>query len=360
MGTGFNTIIGDHVLISHFVKYDRLTELINAEFHNSNYNEINLMIDAYSMIKSIYRFEPGQFIDRYSIASCIINACAHYRNFFWTRYRVTCKIWVVFSRMEESTKEARAFYPGYETIFDTDINPAMDKVIEDNMEILRILCPYIPDVSFIYSKYEPGLVFGRIASSEHAYNRKGDNIPSIIISKDIWNFQVVSEIPNVYMIRPIKKNGEDLSVLISSKDVLDYYTAIRETKVGSCYIGCQYLSFIMAATRLPERGVKSLHNITSIIKYLNTAISKNYISNSGTVYDIQGLCADLNTVNKCHLKDFEIGLRMDAFSLTRCMFRYMTSPKTDDITMINLHDPDSVKRINEAYFSKVPLDLMSL
>lgn len=360
MNKDYNAIVGDHVLISHFVKYDRLAELINTEFYNSGYGEINLCIDAYSMIKSIYRFDPVQFISQYSIASCIINACAHYRNFFWTRYRVTCKIWIVFSRMEESAKEARAFYPNYQTIFDTDVNPAMDKVIEDNMEILRILCPYIPDVSFIYSAYEPGLVFGRIASSEYAYNGKGNIIPTIIITKDIWNFQVVSEIPNTYIIRPLKKNGEDLSVLINNEDVLSYYTAIRQTKVGANYIGSNYLPFIMAATRFPERGVKSLHNITSIIKYLNNAINQNYISNGKRIYDIPGLCRDLNYVNKCHLKDFEISLRMDAFAINNCMFRYMTSPKVDDINIINLHDPDSVKRINEAYFSKVPLDLMSL
>lgn len=354
------TVVGDHVLISHFVKYDRLAELINAEFHDSGYNEINLFIDAYSMIKSVYKYDPSCFISQYSIASCIINACAHYRNFFWTRYRVTCKIWVVFSRMEESKREARAFYPNYSTIFDTDVNPAMDKIIEDNMEILRILCPYIPDVSFIYSGYEPGLVFGRIASSEYSRDIKGNIIPSIIISKDIWNFQVVAEIPNVYMIRPLKKNGEDLSVLINNEDVLSYYTAIREVKANPYNISSNYLSFIIASTRFPERGMKSLHNITSIVKYLDKAICNNYISNTKRIYDIPGLCKDLNSFNKVNLKDFEIGLRMDAIGFNNCIFRYMTSPRIDDINIINLHDPDSVKRINETYFSKVPLDLMSL
>ena len=360
MGTGYNNIIGDHVLISHFVKYERLEELIKEEFYDSGYEEINLFIDAYSMINSIYGFEPSQFIDRYSIASCIINACAHYRKFFWTRYRVTCKIWIVYSRMEESTREARAFYPNYETIFDTNSNPSMDKIIEDNMEVLRILCPYIPDVSFIYSGYEPGLVFGRIATSEYTYGKNGEIIPNIIISKDVWNMQVVAELSNVYMIRPIKKNGEDLSILMNNQNVLAYYTAIRQTKVNPYNISSNYLSFIISATRFPERGMKSLHNISSIIKYLDNAISNNYISHTRRIYDIQGLCKDLNDFNKVSLKDFEIGLRMEAVGFNRCMFRYMVSPKIDDINIINLHNPDSVKRINESYFSKVPLDLMSL
>ena len=83
------------------------------------------------MVKSVYGINPSQFIDKYSIASCIINACAHYRNFFWTRYRVTCKIWVVFSRMDMSILEANSFYPGYENIFISNSNPEIDDLINE-------------------------------------------------------------------------------------------------------------------------------------------------------------------------------------------------------------------------------------
>ena len=353
--SNFNsTVVGDHILISNYIKYDRLTELINMEFYNSNYNEINLFIDAYSMIKSIYGFDPSRFIDKFSIASCIINACAHYRNFFWTRYKVTCKIWVVFSRMEESIKEARAFYPYYSNVFTTECNPIMDAMIEDNMEILKILCPYIPDVSFIYSKYEPGLVFGKIVDS---------NKPNIIVSKDPWNLQVVGNMHNTYMLRPIKKNGEDLSVLITRRHLMEYYYDLRKIKYQPNDAVCdnpQYISFIIAATKFPERGMKSLHNLSSIIKYINTAIMKLYIPVGQNIYDIEGLCNDLSTANKVNLKSYEIGLRMNAIGYNACMYRYMTSPKADNTEIINLHDPDAVKQINETYFSKVPLDLRSL
>lgn len=354
-----SSVIGDHVLMTNFVRYDRLTELINAEFYNSGYEEINLFIDMYSMVKSIYGFHPSQFIDRFSIASCVINACAHYRNFFWTRYKVTCKIWIVFSRMEQSIMEARAFYPDYGNVFTMESNPEMDKVINDNIQVLEALCPYIPDVMFIHSEYEPGLVFGKIAST-HGLGR-----PNIIISKDIWNLQVVTNSINTYMIRPIKRNGEDLSIIINSKNALSYYEDIRKMKKDSITIdpttvGSGYLSFIMASTRFPERGMKSLHSLSSIIKYLAIAINKLYISVDQLVFDVQGLCNDLNTVNKSKLKDFEIGLRMDAIGYNRCLYRYVMSPKSDNVEIVNLHDPDSIKRINETYFKNVPLDLMSL
>ena len=79
-----------------------------------------------------------------------------------------------------------------------------------------------------------------------------------------------------------------------------------------------------------------------------------------SIFDIPGLCNDLNTVNKSKLNGFEIDLRMNAIGFNACMYRYMMSPSLDNIDIINLHDPDSVKLINEKYFSKVPLDLMSL
>ena len=347
-----NTVVGDQYMISHYIRYERLTELINTEFYNSNYNEINLFIDAYSMIKSVYGLNPSQFIDKFSIASCIINACAHYRKFFWTRYKVTCKIWIVFSRMDCSILEANAFYHGYGNIFTTENNPDMDILISKNMEILNTLCPYIPDVSFIQSGYEPGLAFGNIAS-------KYPNIPNIIVSKDPWNLQVVGNLPNVYMLRPVKRNGEDLSLLINNRNVLQFYTSLRKTDCDISNINSTFISFIIATTRFPERGVKSLHNLSSIIKYLSYAINQNYISND-KVYDIKGLCNDLSTINKVNLKEFEIGLRMNAIGFDPCMYRYMMSPNVDNINIINLHDPNSIKQINETYFSKVPLDLMSL
>ena len=356
----YNNVVGDHILISNFVRYEKLSELINKEFYNSGYEQINLLIDAYSMIKSVYGMNPSQFIDKFSIASCIINACAHYRNFFWTRYKVTCKIWIVFSRMDQSILEARAFYPNYGNIFTMENNPEMDEMIQRNMEILNSLCPYIPDVQFIYSGYEPGLVFASIATSDYGSDKYGQAIPSIIISKDPWNLQVISNVPKTYMIRPIKKNGEDLSILINNTNVLEYYKLLRKTNTEYPPVCQSYLSFIIAATRFPERGMKALHNLSSIIKYLDNAIMNKYIPVINRFFNTEDLCKDLNTVNKVNLKDFEIGLRMNAIGFNNCWLRYTNSPLVDNIGIINLHDPDSVKRINETYFSKVPLDLMSL
>lgn len=350
-------VVGDHILISNYVKYERLQALINNEFQNSNADNINLYIDAYSMIKSILKLDPSQFIDRYSIASCIINACAHYRNFFWTRYRVTCKIWVVFSMMGESINESRRFYPEYGNAFTMNsIDPGMYDLINQNMEILKLLCGYIPDVQFIYSVFEPGVVFGSII-------KENSNIPNIIVSKDPWNLQVIACNKNTYMLRPIKKNGVDLSVLINRFNVIDYYTNIR--KIEGCdtkNIDSSYLPFIIAATRFPERGMKSLHNLGSIIRYLNNAIEDPMVPmlDKQITPDAAWLCETLMSHSICKLKTYEINLRLDAIGFNNCLYRYYISPYCDNIEMINLHDPDSVKRINETYFSKVPLDLMSL
>ena len=148
--------------------------------------------------------------------------------------------------------------------------------------------------------------------------------------------------------------------MINNRNVLQYYVSLRKVDCDVSRINGSYISFIMACTKFPERGMKSLHNLPSIIKYLTNAIDKNYISGIGKVFDIKGLCDDLSKVNKVNLKEFEIGLRMNAMGFDQCMFRYTTSPNVDNINIINLHDPDSIKQINERYFSKVPLDLMSL
>ena len=351
----FNGIVGDHLMIAHYVRYDRLAELINAEFHNSNYNEINLCIDAYSMIKSIYKLQPNQFIDELSIASCIINACAHYRNFFWTRYNVTCKIYVVFSRMEQSIAEAKMFYPNYENIFTTERNPSMDVLIDRNMGVLEELCPYIHDVKFIHTRYEPGLVFGNVAESNKL-------IPTIIVSKDPWVLHVVSAYKNVYVLRPIKSNGMDLSALINNSDLMAYYMEMRKTKVSfydSMFIPSERLPYIIASTNFPERKLPRLHLLPTISKLVTEANYNPHLVGVPVIdvkYFTEELCKSYNV----NLKTFEIECRHNAIGYQPCFIRYIISPMVDNLDMINLHNPDQIKLINERYFSKVPLDLMSL
>lgn len=352
-----NTVVGDHLLISHYIKYDRLTELINKEFYNSGYDKVNLFIDAYSMIKSVYGLKPSQFTDKFSMASCIINACAHYRQFFWSRYKVTTKIWIVYSNMYQSILEANTFCSGYGNIMTSENNPEMDSYIMSNMNVLDIICPYLPDIQYIITGFEPGLIFGQIAKNY-------PDIPNIIVSKDPWNLQVVGNMPNVYMLRPIKRNGEDLSVLISAMNVLEYYVSLRKVdypqdKLRPSEIHPSFISFIMAVTKFPERNMKSIHNLSSILKYLNTTIDKLHVMNQ-PIYDIKGLCESIIKANKVNLKSYEIGLRYNAMAFNPCLFRYFTSTYKTNSEINNLHDPNSLKRLNETYFSKVPLDLMSL
>lgn len=355
MNNNFNGVVGDHLMIAHYVRYERLAELINAEFYNSNYNEINLCIDAYSMIKSIYGLQPYQFIDELSISSCIINACAHYRNFFWTRYNVTCKIYIVFSRMEQSIAEAKMFYPTYENIFTTEPNPSMDALINKNLGVLEELCPYIPDVKFIHSKYEPGLVFGNIATDVSK--------PTIIVSKDPWVLQVTANLFNAYILRPTKNNGQDISILISHKNVISYYLQMRKTNtcavLDPTIISPHHLSYMIAAAGFPERKLGKLHLLRTISNLLIEAICKMYITH-GIIVDIKSFNTEISNVSNIKLKTFDIECRFNAIGFNPCMLRYMMSPMIDNLDMINLHNPDQMKQINERYFSKVPLDLMAL
>lgn len=354
MNNDYSGVVGDHLLISHFIRYNRLLELINAEFYNSNYNEVNVCIDMVSMVKSIYKLSSNSFIDKYSIASAVINACAHYRQFFWSRYRVTCKIWVVYSELQLSTLEARQFVPSYGHMFTNERNPEMDIVIAENIKALSALIPYINDVAFINSQYEPGLVFGKVALSCNG------SIPTFIVSRDPWCLQVVANVPNTYVLRSIKRDNDDLSILIGRNNLMQYYADIRKNNTDMSNLDSSLLSFIIAATRFPERNIKSLYNINSVVKYLSKAIEERYITTDKIIYDITGLCEDLNKLNKAKLNGFEVNLRMQAIGFNQCMYRYTNNPYSDDINIINLHDPSSIKLINEKYFSKVPLDLMAL
>ena len=346
----------------HYVKYDRLWDITNFEFSKSGAEEINLIIDANSIIKSIYGLNPHDFSNEYSIAACIINAAAHYRNFYATRYQVRSNIYIVFSRMEKSISDGKKFSPTYTNFFISGYNVHMEECINKNMDMVKTLCPYLGNVKFIHSLYEPMCVCSRIISEKSVKK----NIPTIIVSKDIMMAQLVDYGYDTHMLYSIKNKVGDESIYIN-KHNLCYWYADMIRKVSKNNLDISVLSqistggfsILLSSTTLPERGLKSIHNVSTICKSLYELSSPD-----SALWEVLLNHAPSNIGSSAHskggLKLFDIRLRWDTIALVPCIARYVSDPISDDIEMINLYDPDGVKKINRDLFANIPLDLMSL
>lgn len=338
------------------VKYKLLVPMINEAYAGSTATDIHIYIDIYSISKILYSsfvdnkdmtIELGEYN---SLASCLINMAAHYRNFFRTRYRVESKIYLVYSKNVPylNNQYVSKYNNGF--LYEFNSKKIVTEFIERNMEILRILVPYLPDIFLIESDFETGVIIYDLMCRQDMKNKDGH----FIISKDIYNYQLVNMKPQTVFLRT-KHN--DQSYYIVRNNLLNTYFTDRKVKTNSKIISPDLLTVLMALTSVKERNINTFLNISRAVNILEKAILEHKILN-GYNHDLEYLW------NNIWEKDFNIAYttfesRFRAIDIQSQHSIFITTPECANIPnfIINKYDPETVKYINNEYFRKNPLDL---
>ncbi len=141
-------------IIGSYVKYDRLSKITYDTYGGSSIasaTELNVFIDLYSIMHSIFSESGQTIIDNYtSITSSIINMVGHYRAFF-RKMNVRTKFFLIFSY--NTCDINRKFLAEYNEVFlkKSEIK-TFRKIADDNFNLMNILCPYLTDIFFIKSE----------------------------------------------------------------------------------------------------------------------------------------------------------------------------------------------------------------
>lgn len=346
------TISPEQIIGSYAVRYRTLAPMINTEYSGCGATTLNLFVDVADMLKTIAR-QPVDSPNPYSITSSIINLCAHYRNFFREYYQTHTRIFLITSIL--TTDLNRKFLPEYnKTVFGD--NPMANSIIKDSIDMLNLLVPYIEDIHFCITNYE----FGVYVYDIIAYDLKEHNFscPGIVITKDIYNYQLVSDDESmVRILRPKKEGKDDTSYIINDKTAIYYYCKNRRVEYINNNINSSLLSFIFAMTRLPERNLKSIHQIPATIKALNQVVESGIVMNQRTTA-IDYLCEQMVKNTNIKIRDpFLIFQRFRAIDIESQYLAYCADSFMKYSGIKNLHDPVTVKEISMKYFKDCPLDL---
>lgn len=347
----------ERLINSNYIRYNKLVEIVTHAFVGSTATEVNIYIDLYSILKSLYSDRTNYIIEDYSsVTSSIINMCAHYREFFRSRYKVESKFFIVYSK--NCPYINKQFYPEYNknNEFKMNSNKMADDMIKNNLELLSTLCPYLPDIHFVQGSFETGVIIYDLICREEVNNRN----PHIVITKDIYNYQLVSMRDNIVILRPKKKDGMDVSYYINNHNLYSEYLKSRKTDYSNipAVLSTGLLSLLMTLSSVTERNIKSLINIRSALKLLNEAVSDYRILN-GHNSDI------LNVYNNLNIEKYNIGAttfehRFKSIDIQFQHIVFINTPECIAISLDNLYDPDNVRAINNKYFKKNPLDLNKL
>ena len=347
------------VLLSYYIRYDTLFELHKQMIETTDTQYVDIYIDLYDMLKSLYTTEL--YANKsFAVVAGIINLCAHYRAFYKTRYRMWARIFLVYGT--ESNSNHRQFM----TTFDYRVDPTtyryneINEVIKSQLELVKILAAYIDDVYFVERSSDFSMF-----TLEKIYEcrRIAPGRSSIIITKNKYMYQIPGLFLNqpVYLLRPTKYKGVDNSIIVRSNTAItSYYKELTGDKLIAklVKINPELLSLIFTIHGCKHVNIAPLTNISRTINFIYDAIENNRIINAHQS-DTDYLYKSLKIGDLIDGATFEY--RFKSLDILYQFMIYSNSIEAKDNTwFINLRDPDTVRNINNKYFANNPLDLNNL
>lgn len=356
------------VILSNYIKFNRLNELCSAIFSyedKNNIKTIDIYIDLYSVLSSLYNgsYDPALDKDDFSIAAGIINMIAHYRSFFRSN-NIDTRFFFVYSDIWSIDKTKLVPEYDFDMKFKMDNNPEIYNLIHQNLNIVIEMVKYINNSALLYSSIADTsvliyyLMIGGIDYCPNNYK--------IIITKDIVVNQVCAYVPKTVIFRPKKYNGEDASYFVSALNGGLYNnlaTVFKNKYQDPGLVSAGLYSFVLAATKVPNRGIKSLIGYKTLMNELNTLFgndSSNQALNSYN-YNVKYICKHLSANLYIKLQHGNINGRFSAIDAIKGYDEYITRPEKSIYRGIqNLYDPNGLHQIDTEYFSNWHLNFENM
>lgn len=347
------------VLFGSFIKYERLYEMSKHSICNvNNCNEINVYIDVYSLMKSLYSRGSNLLIkDKYVIVSCLINLAIHIRAYFETRHQLASKIFIVYGGARPKEAFVNCYYYNRKNIIMEDSNFILQDTIKDNLEILKVLCPYLHDIFYVidYSN-EFSVLVSHLIDLDQFHN------PNIIYSKDLLSYQLIAFKPMTFLFRPRKHLDKDYSFVVTKSSLFNAYRygELKLQQREDTTLDHRIFSIFQAISGVKTRNLPSLKNVNATISLLEKATENNIFSLGFAQSMDLGIAAAFNGILKSGtIDELELLGRYYAIDLLYQTQLYQMSIESRKITegIINLYNPQELRDINDKYFQQYPLDL---
>lgn len=360
----------EQILYGYYIKYNKLRELTLQEFANTpnaNATKVNIYIDLYDMLYSLYTSKVN-IQDTEAITATVLNLVGHLRGYFRRTHRVDTKIYLIYGATNSDTQE-KLIFGGYNRKGKQIIseNPRINKSILEVFSQLELLCKYIEEVYFIQvNEFESSvIIFDRILKEE----ANDASVPNIVITKSLYAYQIPAYTMNTRIYRPFKSKGEDKSYIVNKSNCLYRYILDRRSSTGIneeldnilSKLNPELISFIMTLAGIYSRGVKPIINITSTLREINKMIENQVIINGyNSIIDYPITAYRMHpalVTNK-----IEIISRYKGIDLRMQHMIFMNSVyiQTIEQSIIDLIDNEGFRYIAGKYFSKYPLDINNL
>ena len=349
-----DVISASMVLYYKFIRYEQMNLLVNKEFAGLHPKCINIYIDIYSMVVSLFRF--SNVVDILNITSCLVNMAIHYRNYF-KKFGVYSNIFLLYSPTMGITNTK--YYTMYNEEYRNRMlnNPNVFESVNQNIGLLRIVCQYLPDIYFKYGTVETAVMGYDIMKK---LQQNGDESPSIFITTSQYAFQIPAVFPQCVLFIPKKSRlMEEKSYSVDICDCLDNY--IKETKnradFGDTKRKGEWITGYMVLSGIPKRNITTLFGFGEALRILNGIESSYNIITPESVYDY--INAKVKTIQTITRED--IVNRFKCIDINYQLEEYRILPESKETSYLTqLNNMDELYRLNDKYFKNNSMNLDKL
>lgn len=344
----------------YFVKYNRLDKLIQYAFAGSKATSIDLFIDIYGIYRSIFsRSFVTNVSDYTSFTSTLVNMCGHYRAYF-KMLGVSTKIFLIsgFNVPENSCK----FVAGYNKTFQDKLrNKMIYDMVEQNIQLLELLCKYLPDIFFVKTDFETSVAIHNIIKKE---KNSGRDVPSIVISSDTYPIQLTTLWNDVAYIKSKKSNGEDISDIVCPfghpEHELSFWSIICQEKEDFSLnqnivtITSRNYVLLSALNKFFDRNLKAIVNFNTANKIISSIdgclnVKLNVDNMVMAIPDI---------VDRVPIQIIDSRYKVMDIEYQDILYNESVEPML--LSFENLSDMQAIQIINDQYFSNNPIDIFKL
>ena len=340
------------VIYSKFIKYNQLDLIVSKEFQGSSDKIINIYIDLYSVIFTLFRCESITGV--MDISSSIVNMAIHYRNYF-KKFGVYTNIFLIYSPTMSITNLKHL--PNYNAtrINIMNKNRQVYDAVNRNLGLLGTIVPYLPDIFLKIGTAETSVIAYDIMLQLQS---KGVSFPSVFVTSSQYAFQLPAK--NHRCVLFFKKKDaqrDDISYGVDALDCLDYY--IRETKNQTdlvCPKNSNWMSAYMCLAGIPQRNVTSLFNYKKALELLGSLAQSYDAITPETIFE------HISRKYPDHrIPIQEIIERFECIDLDYQLEEYRTLPESKGLSFLNqLNNFDELVHLNDTYFKNNPMALDKL
>ena len=352
----------DDTIYWFFLPYKALDKMIANEFKNDKSDKINIYIDVYQLCISICRFTVIK--NPYCISAAIINYCSHFRRYF-KKIGVYANIVLIYTTNESD--HIRRYIPVYDNHYRDRIehNPKMKSIVDKNVDLLKIIVPYLPN---IYLRV--GTVESTLIAHDTIFRKLIGIAPSLLITQSQYAYQLPLLSKSLRVVRKYygKKKDEDLSWCYNKDNCVEAYLfESRRANVLGGNFNQNTLSLLMTLNGIPKLSVKSMGFTYETILDMCSHVPAGYEHDPDIITDIYDKFTQSTYYLRRRRKNHAIPTAeemMNRFKGIDIVYQYSIYkllPEYNELDWLKqLDDKVSVHDINSTYYNGCELDLEGL